>query len=211
MQNDDRKGLKDISHNSEEVARYYDEFATDYNATLSRWQYDVPQQVANILCQHCPLGAKILDVGCGTGLTGKALSDVGFSAIDGIDISEKSLLLAAESLCYQQLQTVDLQQFPYPIADGAYDAISCSGVLTYLPDSRGTLAEFCRLVKKGGLVVATQRTDLFAEREFDEVLNELQVNGMITELVVSEPRPYLPKQVDFTDKILAHYVQFVVA
>ncbi|MDZ7829733.1 MAG: class I SAM-dependent methyltransferase [Halofilum sp. (in: g-proteobacteria)] len=37
----------------------------------------------------------MLDAGCGTGLSGRALSAAGFRTIDGMDVSQRSLEIAA--------------------------------------------------------------------------------------------------------------------
>jgi len=47
---------------------------------------------ANALAEFAPVkAAAIADIGCGTGLVGKALKTLGYSHIDGIDFSEKML------------------------------------------------------------------------------------------------------------------------
>jgi len=203
-------GLSKISKKSEDVASYYDKWASDYNATLADWRYEAPEKVASMLQAQLSPQSSILDVGCGTGLCGKALQSKGFVRIDGIDISSNSLEVAGLTGAYRALHAMDLQRLPLPIPEKHYDGIACVGVLTYLTDSVGILREFGRVVKSGGVVAITQRNDLFVERDFKRVLEDLLSEGQIKQLHISEPRPYLPDNEEFGDQILVHYIEFKV-
>jgi predicted TPR repeat methyltransferase len=203
-------GLSDLSRKSDDVAKYYDNWASDYDGTLSDWRYEAPEQVASMLRAKLSPKLAILDAGCGTGLSGKALLAAGFITIDGIDVSRRSLEIARMTDAYRTLRAIDLQQLPLPIPDDLYDGLTCVGVLTYLTDSISTLREFSRVVRPGGFVAITQRSDLFAEREFPSVLEALSNEGVIAQVHISEPRPYLPNNEEFSDQILIHYVGFTV-
>ena len=204
-------GLSNISTDSEDVADYYDDWANDYDSTLSNWQYVAPQQVASKLSEKLSSESSILDVGSGTGLSGKALQDAGFGTVDGIDVSSRSLEIAKTTKAYRNLTAMNLQDLPLNIPAGEYDGIACVGVLTYLTDGAGTLKEFCRIVKPDGFVTMTQRTDLFAERDFRRTCESLVTDGLAKKLNISEPCPYLPDNEEFGDQILIHYISFVVA
>ena len=204
------QGLSNISKKSDDVAEYYDNWAADYDGTLSDWRYDAPEQVAAMLAAKLEKDSTILDVGCGTGLGGKALLTAGFKTVDGIDVSRLSLEVAGMTEAYRNLSAIDLQQLPLPIADDHYGGLACVGVLTYLTESISTLIEFSRIVRSGGFIAITQRTDLFAERAFASLLDELVKGGVITQVHISEPRPYLPNNEEFSDQILVHYIGFTV-
>jgi predicted TPR repeat methyltransferase len=199
-----------MSKKSDDVAKYYDNWAGDYNETLADWRYESPNQVASMLRAQISPKSELLDAGCGTGLSGKALLTAGFTAIDGIDVSHRSLEIAGMTGAYRTLHAMDLQRLPLPIPDDHYDGLACVGVLTYLTDSVGTLRELSRVVRSGGVVAITQRSDLFAEREFQSVLEGLLNKGVIAQLRISEPLPYLPDNEEFGDQILVHYVGFTV-
>lgn len=203
-------GLRNLSTKSDDVAKYYDNWANDYDGTLADWQYEAPEQVASMLRVKLSPESAILDVGCGTGLGGRAMNTEGFTTIDGIDVSHHSLEIAATTGAYRSLDTVDLQQLPLPTPNDHYDGLACVGVLTYLTDSLGTLREFSRVVRSGGFVAITQRTDLFSEREFQAVLEGLSNEGVIEQVRISEPRPYLPGNEEFGNQILVHYVGYTV-
>ncbi len=203
-------GLSNLSKKSDEIAEYYDDWASNYDGTLSDWQYEAPEQVASILRSKLSTKSTVLDVGCGTGLCGKALLAAGFTAIHGIDVSQRSLEIASKTEVYTTLRGIDLERLPLPIPDDHYDGLVCVGVLTYLTDSVNTLREFSRVIKPCGEVVITQRSDLFKEREFQSVLEKLLNEGVIAHVSISEPRPYLPENEEFGDQILVHYISFTV-
>lgn len=200
------KGLRNLSSNSEDIAEYYDEWAEDYDQTLAQWRYEAPGQAAARLSAMLDPDSVVLDAGCGTGLTGRALAEAGFSTIDGMDVSRRSLDVAAEHGIYRALQHADMQKLPLPCADDSYDGLICIGVMTYLPDSLGTLREFCRLLKPGGAMVVTQRTDIFQERDFPAVLEQLESQGLIQDVNISDPQPYLPENEEFGDEVMVHYI-----
>ena len=78
------KGLSNISRNSEDVATYYDNWSRDYDETLADWRYDAPEQVASMLKTELSPKSVVLDAGCRTGLSGRALRSTGFEIVDGM-------------------------------------------------------------------------------------------------------------------------------
>ncbi|MBT3709544.1 MAG: class I SAM-dependent methyltransferase, partial [Gammaproteobacteria bacterium] len=110
-------GLSDISKKSDDVAQYYDEWANDYNETLMDWHYEAPSKIASMLSSALSLQSSILDAGCGTGLSGNALIGAGFSSIDGINVSDRSLEVASKSGAYNTLRVMDMQRLPLDIPD----------------------------------------------------------------------------------------------
>jgi predicted TPR repeat methyltransferase len=164
---DGQHWLKQGGTASTEIRSHYDDWAESYDGDLSGWGYHAPAEAADMLKRTVAPTAEILDAGCGTGLTGQALRAAGFTApIDGIDLSSPSLDLARQLGVYRTLGEGNLQQLPLAIADNSYGGLICIGVLTYVPDSEAVLREFARIVRPGGTVVATQREDLFRERDF---------------------------------------------
>lgn len=209
--NSNRGGLRNLSRRSDDVAEYYDEWADDYDQTLAQWRYEAPEQAAARV--HAELGpdAIMLDAGCGTGLSGRALAHAGFKIIDGMDVSQRSLERAGKLGVYRSLQRVDMQKPPLPFGDDSYDGLVCVGVLTYVPDSLDILTEFCRIVKPGGFMVLTQRSDLLQERDFPATLKEMEKTGLLSASHVSGPMPYLPENEEFRDDVQVHYITCHVA
>jgi predicted TPR repeat methyltransferase len=206
-----REGLRNLSRDSDEVARYYDDWAEDYDRTLADWRYEAPERVAEQLRAELPAAANILDAGCGTGLSGRALAAAGFACIDGMDVSARSIAIARSLGVYRALAQVDMQKLPLPCEDNCYDGLACVGVLTYVPDSDAILREFSRVLKPGGLMVLTQRDDILAERDFPATLQALENAGVLADSRVSAAMPYLPDNEEFGDDVRVHYITCHVA
>ena len=194
-----------------DVASYYDDWADGYDDDLDEWAYQAPATVARVVMEHAPEARSVLDAGCGTGLTGRALRRAGFDGeVHGIDLSRQSLAIASKSGAYTSVAHADLQQ-PLAFGDGSFDALTCVGVMTYVPDVEACWRQFSRVVRAGGVVVVTQRQDLWGPRRCQAVIERLQADGTWRPLWVSEAEPYLPDNDDFADQIGVHYVAARIA
>ena len=163
------------------VVSRYDEWAPSYDDDLAEWGYEAPEVVArSVAAWWSASGAvadgAVLDAGCGTGLVGRALREVGITAIDGPDVSARSLAVAAERHVYRRLVAHDLTRVPYPVAAVAYDAAVCVGVLSYVPRIDALLRELCRAVRPDGIVVISYRDDLWGVRA--RYVRNAQFSGM---------------------------------
>jgi ubiquinone/menaquinone biosynthesis C-methylase UbiE len=99
-----------------------------------------------------PAGAKILDVGCGTGHLAGELMRRGFDAC-GIDMSEAMVRYAREHYGADRFQTGDIERIPFP--NNSFDGVMCLGVVEYLSDDESALREMWRVLKPGGWAVIT--------------------------------------------------------
>ena len=85
------ESLREGTTDSRAAQRYYDDLAASYDETVAEWQYRAPEDASEILVPHLAVSARILDVGCGTGLLASTLRRHGDYVVDGIDISAESL------------------------------------------------------------------------------------------------------------------------
>lgn len=203
--------LTENSTDSGAIASFYDAWAADYNDTLDEWNYKSPEIAAGLMRRYLGRDGRILDAGCGTGLTGVTLQKAGFERVTGIDISADSLRQAAATGAYERVMQVNMQVRPFPFEAAGFDGLECIGVLTYLPETAETFREFCRLVRPGGYIIFSQRNDLYAERDYAGVAQALADEGRWREVHISEPMPYLPNNDDFGEKILVIYSVYAVA
>lgn len=193
-----------------EVADRYDAWAQTYDRDLVAWSYQAPAMVADTVVTANADATSVLDLGCGTGLVGEALRARGFTGrIVGRDISPASLDIARQGGAYESLEQADLQQ-RLDFDDHSFDAVVCVGVMTYLPEVEKVWREFARVARSGGLVVATQREDLWETRRCQAVIDRLRDDGVWTETNVDGPAPYLPVGYGGTGEVGCYYVTAIV-
>jgi arsenite methyltransferase len=115
--------------------------------TLTEWALD--------FCA-LPVGARVLDVGCGTGVTVQYLQHCGYRA-GGIDLS--ALLLQSGRQKSSDLPFFQADGACLPLANRRMDAVLAECSLSVLTDTGAALAEFYRLLRQRGYLVVS---DLYA-------------------------------------------------
>ncbi len=96
-------------------------------------------------------GARVIDVGCGSGAFTEVLSRRGFQA-SGLDISSKLIALAKRKFPAIDFYEGDAERLPFDA--GRFDGVLLSGLIHHFPDQRALAAEVFRVLKPGGRFVA---------------------------------------------------------
>ena len=183
---------------TEESRTIYEEWAKTYDADMTTHRFTAPTLVAqavarglkvNHISPSSPLsGLKILDLGCGTGLVGVELSKLGATDILGLDISEGMLAVAKNTAVYDDLQNADLTK-KLAFEEGKFDAVTCCGMITHGHLGPEVLGEFLRVVKTGGVFVATVLEKFWVEKGFEGVVGGLEKEGIV-EVVEKDVHEY---------------------
>lgn len=148
------------------VRHLFNQFSSDYDERMQgRLGYAAPQilrQLAQMLV--VPLAKlDILDLGCGTGLSGVVFRDAK-ARCDGIDLSPRMLDKARLTGAYDLLVEGDVEALP-PNLKGPYDLVLAADVLVYLGDLSAVFARVReRLATNGLFLFTTERGD---ERPFE--------------------------------------------
>jgi SAM-dependent methyltransferase len=111
-----------------------------------------------------PLAAPVLDLGCGEGGTARMLAALGLAEqpLCGLDLRFADLSRARRSCSHRHLVGADARHLPF--ADRQFATVVANGVLCCLPQGLdAALAEIRRILRPGGLVVATVPTRAFTE------------------------------------------------
>ena len=103
-------------------------------------------------CRPAP-GARVLDVGCGSGHSLAVLADEFGLEVSGVDPSAAMLARAARRVPQATLARGRVEGLPY--ADGSFDILLCECVLSLGEDEQRSLAEMDRVLRPGGLLILT--------------------------------------------------------
>ena len=181
--------------NLEELSEAYSLWAKTYEEDVETGMgYTAPVVVTRVLAEYLRgSDHKILDAGCGTGLVGRALKELGFLDIVGIDMNEEMLGLAQQKGVYRALHRMTLGE-PLDLESDTFDAVLCVGTFTYGHAPGSCLPEFVRVVKPGGYVLFTQRQDFYLDdgngvRSHQTALEQAGKWSLVSE---RENLPYLP-------------------
>jgi SAM-dependent methyltransferase len=97
--------------------------------------------------------AKVLDIGCGNGNISRALGSLGYM-VTGVDIDEKSIETAKSLNTFSNVNFKVYDANAFALGD-EFDAIICSEVLEHLIKPEDLVASIYRILKPGGIFVAT--------------------------------------------------------
>ena len=141
------------------VETLFDQHAEAFEDILvEQLGYAVPAMVRQRL-HALELGPfkRMLDLGCGTGLTGGTLRDM-VEDITGIDISENMVELAHEKDLYETLYVAEVEDFLEDNDEEAFDLITATDVLPYLGALEPLFFGAAENMVAGGLFIFSSET-----------------------------------------------------
>jgi predicted TPR repeat methyltransferase len=155
----------------DEVSKHYADWAKSYDADTADYGYVGPASAVQELAKHLEdRQASVLDIGCGTGLVGVALAEMGFSCIDGTDLSEEMIEVCRGKQCYRHLQRDDLL-VGIDLPEGSHDAVICVG--TFGPLGTDVLPNALRQVRPGGIACISVNEIFLAKQDFAAAFDAL--------------------------------------
>jgi ubiquinone/menaquinone biosynthesis C-methylase UbiE len=129
-----------------------------FDAHAAHDSYDVftPQANERIIAAFVrlsglPRGARVADLGCGSGVFTDLLRQHGFHSV-GLDISPKLIELGRRK--YPGLELIEGDAENLPFENASLDGVLLSGLVHHFPDPRRLAAEVNRVLKRGGRFVA---------------------------------------------------------
>lgn len=109
-------------------------------------------------------GGKLLDVGCGSGAWLSDMRDLGWE-VRGLDFDAAAIAIAIGRGLQVDHGQLETQRYP----DESFDAITLNHVIEHVPDPFATMAECCRILKRGGqLIVFTPNSASLGHQLFKE-------------------------------------------
>jgi predicted TPR repeat methyltransferase len=168
----------------EEAKNLYRDWAGSYDQQLERGlRYVAPTVIAEMLSVAEPdHTVRVLDVGCGTGLVGVSLSELGFVHLDGLDFSSQMLDEARRKGVYRKLIQADLNE-SLDLAPSTYGAAISCGTFTHGHVDANALDRIATLLKPDAIFACTIHKAVWEVAGFARTLERLGSDGV---LVVEE-------------------------
>lgn len=147
------------ARHASETRRHFDRWACeglrfvwgskDYDADAARW-YRAPDIMAERLKPWLSAEARILDVGCGTGLSGVDLIRAGHR-VSGIDLSA-AMAEKARQRGYCEVRVGDATEVDWP---AAFDCVLCVGLIGDWVPAADLFPGLARALTPGGILAVT--------------------------------------------------------
>lgn len=172
----------------------YRDWAASYEAEIRANGYATPERCAAALAAAvADKSLPLLDLGCGTGLSGEAMKAQGFTTIDGTDFSQEMLAYAGKKPgLYRTLILGDLTT-PLPGKAGDYHAAAAVGVFSPGHAPPTTIEQVIDLLPSGGCFVFSLNDHAREDPGYEQEIERLAEAGKIT-VVSNENGPHLPKR-----------------
>lgn len=110
------------------------------------------------MCQIAKLepGARVLDLGCGTGILFPVLVDSGYKVV-GADLSYEMLVAGCDNSLTIDRTCADGGHIP--VASDTFDAVFCRGSIHHIPNLGVGFREIARVLRKGGYLIFSEPSD----------------------------------------------------
>lgn len=175
----------------DEIDDLYDQWAQTYDDEVAENGYVTPARCASALAKFAPSEVSLLDIGCGTGLSGVELTKAGFKNISGFDVNANMLEQATNAGVYQSLWQAQLDN-PYDFETGAYSAMSAVGVISSGAAPASMLAGALDKLAPDGLICFSYNDHTLKTQSYLDALQSAQEDGH-AELIFEEYGPHLEK------------------
>ena len=143
--------VSETSLSTRQRMREFYETSETYKKLLDAHDEVYLRHYVELVVSHAPPRSKILDLGCGNGISARLLNQADFDVV-GTDISPLFLEEAREwvnpRLRYHVCDVIEL-----PFESGSFDVICSNELIEHLPDVETALTEMIRVVRKGGRIV----------------------------------------------------------
>ena len=134
-----------------ERMREFYETSETYKGLLSAHDETYLRHYVELVTRNAPPRSKILDLGCGNGISARLLNQADFDVI-GTDISplflEEARAWENPKLRYRVCDVMEL-----PFESDSFDVICSNELVEHLPDVETALTEMMRVVCRGGRIV----------------------------------------------------------
>ncbi len=199
------KRIESVYHSAsrEELAKTYDDWASDYDADMQSTGYIHPAIIVGLVSRYVKdTSAAILDAGVGTGTLGQLLSILNFTNLHGVDMSKGMLAIAKERNVYAHLRQGILGD-ALDFKTASVDCILSTGTFTTGHAPASAFDELVRILKPGGHLIFTVGTVVWDEAGFAAKLAALEASGLVVKIETTpiyHPMPLSQTESGFTTR-----------
>ncbi len=183
----------------DETRALYRDWSARYDADVLASGYATPTRAALALAPLVDRSAPVLDFGCGTGLSGLALRDAGFTDIDGTDITPEMLDLARGKSIYRSLWLSTPGELN--VEPTRYATILAAGVVSPGAAPPETLELLMAVMPSGGHLAFSFNDPTLADQSYTGALDSLIASGGHS-VVFRNHGPHLPAKAMGSDVII---------
>ena len=171
---------------SDDAAAFHNRIADQWEGKYNKQSFLARVRVVDSFLHDVPLEqTRWLDAGCGTGVLSRYLAERG-AAVIGVDAAPEMVQIARQqgtaatggSMSFDTIETVE----SLPYGDDAFDGIVCSSVVEYLDRPADTIAEFRRVLRRGGHLLVSVPNCL-------SVFRQLPITVYRMTRLLGRPRP----------------------
>jgi SAM-dependent methyltransferase len=174
------------------LSKTYDAWAASYDADMLTVGYAHPAVICGLVARYVPDPATpILDAGVGTGNIGQLLNILGYSNLQGLDMSQGMLERARARGVYNGL-TCGVLGEALDFNAGTFGCIISTGTFTTGHAPASGLDELSRITKPGGFLIFTVGLAAWSGNGFDAKLERLCGQGVLAPVWASAPYHPMP-------------------
>lgn len=181
------------SQTSDEVMAVYDDWAEEYDDTVLSHGYITPQRCATALSSlESDPDVPVLDIGCGTGISGFALKNAGFTNLTGSEVNAAMLEKArARPGIYRDLMLVEMDN-PFDFPRGQYRHITAMGVIATGHAPASTIEAVLEKLDPGGMLVFSLNDHTLEDPDYPGTVDRVIADGR-AECLFDEHGEHMPK------------------
>lgn len=171
--------------------QFYRKWADTYDDEVAGEGYITPNRCAEALAQFASdPDQPILDLGCGTGLSGVALRAAGFRVVDGTDFSDEMLRIARQRNIYRRTFSHNLAD-PLPLPVASVSNAVAAGVISPAHAPPAAIDHVIEVLVPGGVFVFSLNDHARKAPAFEGRVHSWVDSG-VADLLLRENGPHLP-------------------
>lgn len=189
-----RKFLNEVYalQSQQETIELYQNWSSTYEKELATNGYVTPSRCASAFAEVViDKSKKIMDIGCGTGLSGEAFAEVGFDNIDGSDFSPQMLKIAESKGIYSKL-ILTQSESPINFNEKIYTHSAAVGVFSPLHAAPNMVEKMLNIAKINGFFIFSLNDHALENPDYIKEVERLEKQGL-AKVIFEEYGDHLPK------------------